>query len=154
MLPREETQWICEQARAVGFDLCGVAQAKTLAESPDLAEYLKEWLGRGYAGEMKYLRDDRRGDPRLLLEGARSLIAVGMNYNSPNGHSTELAATDADAPPRGWISRYAWGEDYHEVLRDKLDTLLAAMRAHFAEPFEAKAYVDTGPVVERVAAKY
>ncbi|MBI3669447.1 MAG: tRNA epoxyqueuosine(34) reductase QueG [Acidobacteria bacterium] len=56
--------------------------------------------------------------------------------------------------PRGWISRYAWGNDYHEVLRSKLDALVAAMHAKIAEPFEARAYVDTGPIVERVAASY
>ncbi len=55
---------------------------------------------------------------------------------------------------RGWISRYAWGDDYHEVLREKLNALVAAMRAEFPEPFEARAHVDTGPVIERVAAKY
>jgi len=138
----------------VGFDLCGVAQADAVAESSELRESLGEWLARGYAGEMNYLRDPRRADPRLVLRGARSLIVVALNYNSPEPHSTERAPTEGHESPRGWISRYAWGDDYHDLIGEKLETLLAAMRAEFEEPFEARVYVDTGPIVERVAAKY
>lgn len=148
--PSERTSWICERARVVGFDLCGVAPADSLAE----LSHLKEWLERGYAGEMIYLSDPRRADPRRVLEAARSLIVVALNYNTPHPYSTEWAAAAANDPPRGWISRYAWGDDYHEVLGGKLETLLAAMRARFSEPFEVRAYVDTGPVVERIAAKH
>jgi epoxyqueuosine reductase len=162
----ERTAWVCEQARAIGFDLCGVA---TIAAAPATREsasrsscdgtfeelaYLPEWLARCYAGEMNYLRDPRRADPRLVLDGAQSLIVVALNYNSPSAYSTELPVTHADESPRGWISRYAWGDDYHEVVREKLDSLVAAMRAQFAGTFEARAYVDTGPIVERIAAKY
>ncbi len=162
----ERTQWIYEQALAAGFDLCGVAPIAmgpvTRASAPhgffdgtfeELA-YLPAWLARGYAGEMNYLRDPRRAEPRLVLEGAQSLIVVALNYNSPLPYSTECPVTHADDSPRGWISRYVWGDDYHEVLREKLDELLAAMRAQFAEPFEGRAYVDTGPIIERIAAKY
>ena len=115
---------------------------------------MPEWLARGYAGEMQYLHDPRRSDPRLVLEGARNLIVVAMNYNTSPANSTEVSAGSDDAHPCGWISRYAWGDDYHEVLGKKLEILLAAMRAEFSEPFEARPYVDTGPVVERVAAKH
>jgi epoxyqueuosine reductase len=146
----ERTRWICEQARAVGFDLCGVVPV----DAPEDLAHLREWLERGYAGEMNYLRDPRRADPRHQLEGARSLIVVALNYNTQPPYSTEVPPTSGDEPPHGWISRYAWGDDYHEVLGEKLDTLLGAMRAQFVDPFEARAYVDTGPVVERVAAKY
>jgi epoxyqueuosine reductase len=146
----ERTAWVCERARAVGFDLCGVADPDALAE----LSHLSEWLARGYAGEMNYLRDPRRMDPDLVLEGVRSLIVVALNYNSASPHSTEVAALSNGESPRGWISRYAWGDDYHEVLGGKLETLVAAMRLQFAEPFEVRAYVDTGPIVERVAAKY
>lgn len=151
MTPGEKTRWICGSARECGFDLCGVATPEQLAELAGVAE----WLARGYAGEMKYLHDARRADPRLVLDGARSVIVVAVNYNSAKPYSTEFAATatQQDAP-RGWIARYAWGDDYHEVLREKLEALLGAMRAQFAEAFEARAYVDTGPVVERVVAKY
>jgi epoxyqueuosine reductase len=144
------TRWICEQARGLGFDLCGVAPARAFEE---LAMY-STWLDRGYAGEMDYLGDPRRSDPRAVLQGARSLIVVALNYNSAQPYSTEQAGMQIDDSPRGWISRYAWGDDYHEVLREKLNALVARMREQWREPFEARAYVDTGPVVERVAAKY
>jgi epoxyqueuosine reductase len=144
------TRWICEQARGVGFDLCGVAPADAF---PELAQ-VPTWLESGHAGEMNYLRDERRVDPRLALAGARSLIVVALNYNAPQPYSTEQAGVHDDDSPRGWISRYAWGDDYHEVLREKLNALVARMHAQWPEPFEARAYADTGPVVERVAAKY
>jgi epoxyqueuosine reductase len=144
------TRWICEQARGVGFDLCGVAPADAF---PELAQG-PTWLESGHAGEMNYLRDERRVDPRLALAGARCLIVVALNYNSPQPYSTEQAGVHDDDSPRGWISRYAWGDDYHEVLREKLNVLVARMHAQWPEPFEARAYADTGPVVERVAAKY
>jgi epoxyqueuosine reductase len=149
---RDRTRWICERARAIGFDLCGVARA----EAFDELGHLREWLAQGYAGEMNYLNDPRRADPRLVVEGARSVIVVALNYNSAWPYSTESAAsvTDNERSPLGWISRYAWGDDYHEVLGEKLEALVAAMRAEFAEPFEARVYIDTGPVVERAAAKY
>jgi epoxyqueuosine reductase len=145
-----KTRWICEEARELGFDLCGVAPADAF---PELAQ-MSQWVERGHAGEMKYLRDERRVDPRLVLAGARSLIVVALNYNSPQPYSTEQAAVRDDDSPRGWISRYAWGDDYHEVLREKLNALVAQMHERWPEPFDARAYVDTGPVVERVAAKY
>jgi epoxyqueuosine reductase len=144
------TRWICEQARGVGFDLCGVVPADAF---PELAQ-VPTWLESGHAGEMNYLRDERRVDPRLALAGTRSLIVVALNYNAPQPYSTEQAGVHDDDSPRGWISRYAWGDDYHEVLREKLNALVARMHAQWPEPFEARAYADTGPVVERVAAKY
>jgi epoxyqueuosine reductase len=146
----ERTRWICEQAQAAGFDLCGVAPVGAL---DDLA-HLPEWLARDYAGEMKYLRDPRRADPRLVLDGACSLIVVALNYNAPQAHSTEVFAAPDPDKPRGWISRYAWGDDYHETIREKLNAFVTTMRAHFREPFDARAYVDTGAILERVAAKY
>jgi epoxyqueuosine reductase len=146
----ERTLWICEQAREVGFDLCGVAPAEAF---PELAQ-VPTWLESGHAGEMNYLRDERRVDPRLALAGARSLIVVAMNYNAPQPYSTEQAGVQNDDSPRGWISRYAWGDDYHAVLRERLNLLVARMHVQWPEPFEARAYADTGPVVERVAAKY
>jgi epoxyqueuosine reductase len=173
MTPAERTQWIHERARAAGFDLCGVAplggetevsagRNNGVPEPFDELSRLTEWLGRGYAGEMKYLHDSRRGDPRLVMEGARSLIVVALNYNAPQplsaDRSSRLSGEErqraADESPRGWISRYAWGDDYHEVIQEKLKRLIAEMRAQFSESFEARSYVDTGPIVERVAAKY
>ncbi|HLJ22681.1 MAG TPA: tRNA epoxyqueuosine(34) reductase QueG [Candidatus Acidoferrales bacterium] len=148
-----------ELSRAAGFDLCGVAPA---AEFPELAR-LDEWLGRGHAGEMRYLHDPRRRSPALAMPGARSVIVCGLNYNTAHPASTDATApssTHSGAPsntndgPRGWISRYAWGDDYHNVLGEKLESLVESLRNEFPEPFEARAYVDTGPIVERVAAKY
>jgi epoxyqueuosine reductase len=148
--PAEKTAWISRRANTAGFDLCGVAEPDGLAE----LSHLPEWLERGYAGEMNYLRDPRRADPGLVLRGVRSLIVVALNYNSAQPRSTEFLATQDGESPRGWISRYAWGDDYHEVIGGKLEKLLSEMRVQFDEPFEARAYVDTGPVAERVAAKY
>ncbi len=156
MLPSERTRWIASQARAVGFDQCGVAAPDALAE----LEHLPDWLERGYEGEMNYLRDPRRLVPDRALEGIRSIIVCALNYNTTLPYSTqavtESAANENDfIGPRGWISRYAWGDDYHEILGRKLESLLAAMRAEFSGiKFDARAYVDTGPIVERIAAKY
>jgi len=150
MTPTEKAVWVNERARAEGFDLCGVAPVEAFAE----LTHFPDWLARGYDGEMKYLRDARRADPQRVLEGARSLIVVALNYNTPHPHTPNPQPEPCDEPPLGWISRYAWGEDYHDALREKLNRLVAAMHAHFTEPFEACASVDTGPIVERVAAKY
>jgi epoxyqueuosine reductase len=150
MTAAERTRWICDQARAAGFDLCGVAVARVFDE----LAHLPDWLARGYAGDMNYLADPRRADPHLVLDGARSIVVTALNYNSPQPYSTEFSASVCDKSPRGWISRYAWGDDYHTVIKEKLDALVAAMHVQFNEPFEARTYVDTGPVIERMAAKY
>ncbi|MGB0035652.1 MAG: tRNA epoxyqueuosine(34) reductase QueG [Candidatus Acidiferrales bacterium] len=151
MTPAERTQWIVVRARAIGFDLCGIAPVESLTESSNLPE----WLARGYAGEMQYLHDPRRADPQRVLGGARNMIVVALNYNTAQPYSTEVPESGAgDEASRGWISRYAWGDDYHEVLGEKLETLAAAMHAQFPEPFEARVYTDTGPISEREAAKH
>ncbi len=142
---------VVELSRAAGFDLCGVAPA---ADFPELA-HLDEWLARGHAGEMRYLRDPRRRSPALAMQGARSVIVCALNYNTAFPASTDAhAPASAHAGPRGWISRYAWGDDYHHVLGEKLEALIEHLRVEIPEPFEARAYVDTGPIVERIAAKY
>jgi len=151
LLAAAETAWVSERACALGFDACGVAPAE---EFPELSKY-SEWIERGYAGEMKYLEDSRRSDPRNPMPGVRSLIVCALNYNVDRPYSTQVDfSTNDDGVPRGWISRYAWGDDYHEVLWEKLNLLVAEMRAHFPEPFELHAYADTGPIHERAAAKY
>jgi epoxyqueuosine reductase len=142
-----------ELARAAGFDLCGIAPA---AEFPELA-HLEEWLERGHAGEMRYLHDARRRSPVQAMPTARSVIVCALNYNTALPASIEAEAPaeeETGAGPRGWISRYAWGDDYHVVLSEKLESLIERLHVEFPAPFEARAYVDTGPVVERVAAKY
>ena len=130
-------------ARELGFDLCGIAPAD---DFPELA-YLEEWLARGYAGDMAYMSRtaERRADVRNVVPGARSVIVTGTIYNT--GHA--LAG-----PSDAVIARYALGDDYHDVLKARLDALLAWMRAESPAPFDARAYVDTGPVQERVYAQY
>jgi epoxyqueuosine reductase len=138
---------IREQARRIGFDLCGVAPA---ADLPELA-FFQEWLGRGYAGEMAYLNRSagERADVRRLLPSAQSVIVTGTVYNTDQPYSTESSDPDC-----AQIARYAWGDDYHDVIAARLDALLAWMRAESSQPFDARAYVDTGPVQERVYAQY
>jgi epoxyqueuosine reductase len=145
-----DTAWIEERAKALGFDLCGVVRA---ARFPELAQ-TEEWLARGYAGEMKYLSDARRSNPESAMPGIRSVIVCALNYNTEPPKSTDVAHEPDSGEPRGWISRYAWGGDYHDVLRRKLDGLVAALREKFEEPFNARVYADTGPLQERVFAKY
>jgi epoxyqueuosine reductase len=149
-----ETEWIVERARAHGFDLCGVAPA---SKFPELANS-EAWFAKGYGGEMKYLADARRGDPGQVLPGVRSVIVCAMNYNAAAPRSTDVdterAEPTVDDAPRGWISRYAWGSDYHDALRARLNALIADVRGRFDEPFEARAYADTGPIQERIFAKH
>ena len=135
------------RALELGFDLCGVAPA---AGFPEL-RFLREWVDRGYSGEMAYMARTaaRRGDVRHIVPSARSVIACAMVYNVDRPYSTE--SNDVQS---GHVARYAWGDDYHEVMSRRLEALLSWMRATSDTPFDAKAYVDTGPVQERVYAQY
>ena len=113
---------IRELARSCGFELAGVAAALPLEDG---SRY-HAWVESGFAGEMGYLTDRRAGvrdDPRNLLATARSVICVGKLYQTPWPHST--AYSDSE---RAWISRYAWGDDYHDVVKEKLLSLLAWIR--------------------------
>ena len=113
--------------------------------------FFREWLDRGYAGEMAYLARsaDRRADVRHVLPSAQTVIVTATNYHTDRPYSIECAD-----PDRAQIARYAWGDDYHDVIGARLDALVAWMRAESLEPFEARAYVDTGPVQERVYAQH
>jgi epoxyqueuosine reductase len=150
MMPLADTLWIVDKAKYLGFDLCGVVRAEKFPE----LEQTPEWLARGYAGEMKYLADPRRGDPQTAMPGVQTAIVGLLNYCTEQPLSTDPALPLEDGKASGWISRYAWGDDYHEVLRERLEALVESLRERFAPPFEARAYVDTGPVQERVLAKY
>jgi epoxyqueuosine reductase len=125
---------------ALGFDRVGFAPA---APAPRNA-FLREWLGRGYAGEMDYLsrRLEARIDPRVQMVGARSLIAVALRY------APAQAAEERDCR----IARYAGGDDYHDVLRERLRAFESAIEALVQAPLALRSYVDTGPVLERAAA--
>lgn len=145
-----DTTWIVDQANSLGFDRCGVVRAEKFPELQNTSE----WLASGYAGKMNYLADPRRSDPRSAMPGIQSVIVCLLNYNTAQPASTNCSPQLGDGEPRGWISRYAWGDDYHEMLRARLHGLVEFLRGRFREPFEARAYVDTGPVQERVLAKY
>ena len=147
---RTETVWITGRASALGFDLCGVVSAGTF---PELARF-DEWIARGFQADMKYLEDPRRRDPSKALDPLRSVIVCGINYNTKHPYSVEAAGDVASDQPRGWISRYAWGDDYHEVLWNRLNALEAELKEKFGETFVSRPYADTGPVAERVLAKY
>jgi epoxyqueuosine reductase len=130
-------------ALQAGFDLAGVASA---VPPPELA-FFAEWITRGHAGEMAYLTGQRekRSDLRIAFPWARSVLSVGLQYDTASPYSTETASD------RGWIARYAWGDDYHDVMKAMLERLRAALTAEMG-PMESRVYADTGPVVERAYA--
>lgn len=135
------------EAAAAGFDLCGIA---AVAAYPELS-FLHEWLARGYAGEMHYMHRtaDRRADVRAVMPSAQSVISLGVVYNTDRPYSNQNVNLS-----RAAIARYAWGDDYHVVIEDRLHRLVERLQSIAAEPFEARAYVDTGPVQERAYAQY
>jgi epoxyqueuosine reductase len=145
-----DTVWVEARAKELGFDLCGVVSAEKFPE----LEHTEEWLRRGFAGEMKYLSDPRRRSAEGAFPGMRSVVVCALNYNTDLPRSTDVTPLRQDAEARGWISRYAWGYDYHGVLQEKLNELMQALQERFAEPFEARVYADTGPLQERIFAKY
>jgi epoxyqueuosine reductase len=134
------------RARELGFDACGIASAHSF----DGLGHLDGWIARGFAGEMAYMSRtaDRRADVTRVLSSTRSVIATATVYQTDRPYSTEV--TD---PRQALISRYAWGDDYHDVIGRRLDSLVAWMRSVQPPPFEARAYVDTGPVQERAWAQ-
>jgi epoxyqueuosine reductase len=140
-------------ARNAGFELVGVAPVEDAAE----LEYFPRWIADGHAGEMKYLeaRDEQGRLKRASLAHAapwaRSVVVCALNYNTAQPYSTQLTDTT-----RGWISRYAWSrQDYHDVVMVRLRRIEAAVRAACGgHEVITRCYVDTGPIVERVVAKY
>lgn len=141
---------IKQRAAELGFDLCGIAPARAF---PELA-FLKEWLARGYAGEMHYMHNsaERRADIRHFLPSARSVIVTATNYHGDRESETGgLRSAGADAIR---VARYARGRDYHQVLGERLHELRQWMRAESAEPFDAELFVDKHHVQERVFALY
>jgi len=138
---------IRELARACGFDLAGVAAALPAA---DRARN-RAWVDAGFAGAMAYLTDRRAGlrdHPCALLPSARSIVCVGRLYNTPWPYSTRYSN-----PELAWISRYAWGDDYHSVLRRGLKRLDAMLRERAGPAFESRICVDTAPLLERSYAR-
>lgn len=141
------TQKLKAYARANGCDLVGVAPVAVFKEMG----FYSQWLADGYAGEMEYLQRQlpKRLDPRQILPSAQSVVVIGVNYHTPHPLSLELKERN-----RGWVSRYAWGDDYHLVLAEKLEKLHRFLEQETGGNYQGKFYVDTGPVLDRVFAKY
>jgi epoxyqueuosine reductase len=140
--PSSFTAWIKEQALAAGFLTVGITKVVTLDAE---AERLKAWLDKGYNGEMHYMANhfDLRKDPRLLVDGAQSVICLSFNYH-PEDDSLSTTA------PK--IARYAYGRDYHKVVKKKMINLLKEMQVHRPD-LSGRAFVDSAPVMEREWAK-
>ena len=133
-------------ALTLGFDRAGIASA---LPGPDTARF-EDWLSRGYAGEMDYLgaRAAERLDPAVLMPEVKSIVVVGLVYDPP---ACDAGSLDADGPT-GCVASYAGGDDYHDVLLDRLRTLGSGLQAMADRPAVTRCYVDTGPVQERVFA--
>jgi epoxyqueuosine reductase len=138
------TERIKHRALTIGFDLVGVSPV----EAPAHSQAFVDWIRQGYQGEMAYLARtaDQRLRPGLHLAWARSAVAVGLNYNT---HQMRSGAAEGI---RGWISGYAWGDDYHVVMREMLDRLGAAVNEEAGWEVQARAFVDAGPVTDREVA--
>ena len=151
----ELSSFIKAAASRAGFDLCGVA-ALDRGHMPEL-DHFENWIAAGYAGEMNYLKarhesgELKRANVGTTAPWARSVIVCGINYDSDHPYSTE-----AKDKSRGWIARYVWSrEDYHEAVLRKLRQVEAELSAAMHDsPITTRCYVDTGPHVERVYAKY
>ncbi len=194
---------IKQRALEIGFDLAGIAPVGAWRD----LEFSRQWVEQGRGGEMRYLANPKRDDPRLLLPSVQSVVCVGLVYNAPLPYSIEVGSRESEvrrkksvvsgqlsvvssqwsvaenskqrasgdgpqtkgstqrttddgprtpdaghAPARAWISRYAWGRDYHEAMRAKLEALRTAV-VELAPGAEMRVYVDTGPIVERAFAR-
>lgn len=137
----ERTNFVKATARRLGFSFCGISRAEFLDEE---APKLEEWLNRGYQGKMGYLENffDKRLDPTLLVPGAKSVVSLLYNYFPKQ----ELDGSTYK------IARYAYGEDYHTVVREKLNTFMDELRSAIGD-VNGRAFVDSAPVMERAWAK-
>jgi epoxyqueuosine reductase len=136
------SELIKAEAKNLGFLFCGISKAGFLEEE---APRLEAWLSKNMHGEMQYMENhfDKRLDPRLLVDGAKSVISLGLNYYTDN------TQTDPTAPK---ISKYAYGQDYHTVIKDKLKQLLAIINEKIGE-VGGRAFVDSAPVLDKAWAK-
>ena len=143
------TARICTRARELGFDLVGVAPA---SPTPRFDAY-HSWIAQGYHGEMGYMarpdRAERRKDTGRIMPGARYVVCVGLNY-----YSDPLPAYTERDPRYGLISNYAWGVDYHDLMMPRLEDLAAFVGAETGRKITHRAFVDTGPVLERAYAAW
>jgi epoxyqueuosine reductase len=134
---------IKSEALKLGFTKVGIARAEALDEE---AKRLREWLNRGYHSTMDWMERnfEKRTDPRNIVPNAKSVICVAINYYTPQQHSND--------PSAGKISRYAWGDDYHDIVTKTLKMLWSWMKKEFPG-IEGRYYVDTGPVMDKVWAE-
>lgn len=140
-LKEQYSKLIKTHAKRLGFDSCGIAKADFLEEE---APKLEQWLKNGFYGEMQYMKNhfDKRLDPRLLVDGAKSVISLSYNY-----FPAEVQQNDTYK-----IAKYAYGEDYHHIVKDKLFELLEVIRDEIGE-INGRCFVDSAPVMERVWAE-
>ena len=145
------TQKIRSLALEAGFDLFGVTSADPFEEE---RERLSSWLSRGFAGEMAYLHKnaDKRIDPKKILPSAKSILCLGISYCHPYPHSPLLCKEGQGEGVKGTVARYAWGKDYHKVLKKKIGRLKEQIMELAGHGTELKDYTDTGPLLERQAA--
>ena len=136
------SQLIKDEAKKLGFMFCGIAKAEFLEEE---APRLEKWLNNNMHGEMQYMENhfDKRLDPRLLVDGAKSVISLALNYYTDNTQLDPLA-------PK--ISKYAYGLDYHTIIKDKLKQLLQIINDKIGE-VGGRAFVDSAPVLDKAWAK-
>jgi len=136
-LTAQHTRTVKEIANAMGFDACGIAVARRL---DDDARRLENWLTKGFHGEMNYMENhfDMRVDPTILVPGAKSVITLLYNY----------FPDQIQDPQFPQVAKYAYGNDYHTVIRDRLKAFLANLRASIGE-IEGRGFVDSAPVLER-----
>jgi epoxyqueuosine reductase len=134
-----------EKAVTLGFSFCGIAKARFLEEE---APRLEDWLKRGQHGQMQWMENhfDKRLDPRLLVEGTKSVISLLYNY-AP--HPDKGQAADAGMK----VSCYAWGQDYHTVVKNKLNALLEWLTEASGRPVTGRAFVDSAPVMDKAWAR-
>lgn len=137
------TEKIRQKAFEIGFHKIGVARAESLSAE---AGYFTEWLGKNFHGEMRWLEREpaKRTDPKLIFPEAKSVIAVALNYFTPHEHEPDET--------KGKVSRYAWGDDYHDVLKEKQRELLAFIKSENAAA-EGKICVDTAPIMDKAWAQ-
>lgn len=143
------SETIKQAAHQLGFDLCCIVPVTPTASAPH-ADFFDEWIELGHAGEMHYLErhQNKRRQPHLLADEGepayRSLIVLGVDY-----HQFDLDSDIRNDPSRGIVASYAWGDDYHEIIRPLLYELDAAIRQQSGRTTHGKCLVDTGPVLER-----
>lgn len=139
---KNHTKIIKQKAEKFGFQSCGISKAEFLEEE---APRLEAWLNKGYHGEMQYMENhfDKRLNPTLLVDGAKSVISLSYNY---------FPKVKIDEINNFKISKYAYGEDYHEVIKDILKEMMAELQEEIGE-FGFRVFVDSAPVLEKAWAR-